>query len=103
MYHSVTAISPTTVFLFGGRVSPARPLLTYGMYELQEGRLCPEETYTLSSLDCEPAPRWRHRAIKCGGLLSNSFFLLKFILHLVSGASCFMGFPRDPFYWNSWQ
>ena len=68
MYHSVTAISPITVFVFGGRVSPARPLLTYGVYELKDDRLCPVETFTLSSLDCEPAPRWRHRAVKCGGL-----------------------------------
>lgn len=69
MYHSVTAVSENVVFMFGGRVSPSRPRLEYGFYEIQGSVCCPLETFVLDgdgAGDAYPQPRWRHRAVKCG-------------------------------------
>lgn len=67
MYHTTTPISEQIFFIFGGRVSPKKPCLDYGVWKVDNDSIRCIDKCRLGDNLCHPKPRWRHAAAHCYG------------------------------------
>lgn len=67
MYHTTIPISEQMIFIFGGRVSPKKPCLDYGVWKVEKESIRCIDKCRLDNNSCHPKPRWRHAAAYCHG------------------------------------